>query len=124
MSVRPQGDGIEYQSLRQDDSVGVSLSARYRPVGTRFQADNGSLEYFLTERYCLYNLDHQGAPYRLEIDHPPWPLQVADAEFARNTMADGARLSVADMKPLLHCSKRQDMVAWPPTTAKEKLVLR
>jgi hypothetical protein len=61
-------------------------------------------------------LDHQGAAYRLEIHHPPWPLQTADAEFAYNTMADAAGLPLLDMKPLLHFSKRQDMVAWPPTS--------
>src|SRR5918993_2479064 len=38
MTVRPQGDGIEYESLRQDDLVDASLSAHYRPVATRFQA--------------------------------------------------------------------------------------
>jgi uncharacterized protein len=115
MTVTPLGDGIEYQSLREDDSSDASLSANYRPVGTRFHAVDGSLEYFLTERYCLYNLDHKDAPYRLEIHHPPWPLQVADAEFARNTMADAAGFPLANATPLLHFSKRQDMVAWLPT---------
>lgn len=115
MTVRPQAGSIEYESLRQDHSFAASLSANYRPIGTRFQAINGSLEYFLTERYCLYNLDHHGAPYRLEIHHPPWPLQAADAEFERNTMADAAGLPLADVTPLLHFSKRQDMVAWLPT---------
>ncbi len=116
MTVTPQAGGIEYESRRQDDPSDARLSARYRPVGARFQAVDGTLEYFLTERYCLYNLDHRGAAYRLEIHHPPWPLQAADAEFASNTMADAAGLSLPDMKPLLHFSKRQDMVAWPPTS--------
>ncbi len=116
MTVRPQAGGLEYESRRQDNLSVARLAATYRPVGTRFQAVNGSLEYFLTERYCLYNLDHRGAAYRLEIHHPPWPLQAADAEFAYNTMAAAAGLPLPDMKPLLHFSKRQDMVAWPPTS--------
>jgi len=116
MTVRPQADGLEYESRRKDNSSAARLSATYRPVGTRFQAVYGSLEYFLTERYCLYNVDHHGAAYRLEIHHPPWPLQAADAEFAHNTMADAAGLPLPDMKPLLHFSKRQDMVAWPATS--------
>ena len=115
MTVRAQAGGIEYESRRRDPSD-AALSATYRPVGARFQAVHGSFEYFLTERYCLYNLNHQGAPYRLEIHHPPWPLQAADAEFAHNTMADAAGLPLPDIKPLLHFSKRQDMVAWPPTS--------
>ena len=118
MTARWQDDTVEYRSRRRDDSLDASLSANYRPVGAPFQAVNGSLEYFLTERYCLYNLDHRGRPYRLEIHHPPWALQVAVAEFARNTMADAAGLQLSDMKPLLHFSRRQDMVAWPPVALK------
>jgi uncharacterized protein YqjF (DUF2071 family) len=117
MTVRRQAGGLEYESRRQDNPSVARLSATYRPVGTPFQAVYGSLEYFLTERYCLYNLDHRGAAYRLEIHHPPWPLQAADAEFASNTMADAAGLPLPAVKPLLHFSKRQDMVAWPPTSS-------
>jgi uncharacterized protein YqjF (DUF2071 family) len=120
MAVTPQAGSIEYDSRRHDDPSEASLSVTYRPIGASFQAITGSLEYFLTERYCLYNLDHHGAPYRLEIHHPPWPLRPADAQFARNTMADAAGLSLADTKPLLHFSKRQDMVAWAPTALVKK----
>jgi uncharacterized protein len=115
MSVTASGAHIGYDSRREDSSAAAVLSAIYRPVGAVFAAASGSLEYFLTERYCLYNLDHRGAPYRLEIHHPPWPLQAADAEFTRNTMASAAGLSVPDTLPLLHFSRRQDMVAWAPS---------
>jgi uncharacterized protein len=114
ISVRQQAGRIDYDSRRDDARSEASLSVSYLPVGTRFQAVNDTLEYFLTERYCLYNLNHDGAPYRLEIHHPPWPLQAARAEFARNTMADAAGLSLGDVQPLLHFSQRQDMVAWAP----------
>jgi uncharacterized protein len=116
MSVRPHEDKIEYDSRRQDGFREASFSARYRPIGAPFQAITGTLEYFLTERYCLYNLDHRSAPYRLQIHHPPWPLQPAEAELTLNTMADAAGVSLPDMMPLLHFSKRQDMVAWAPSS--------
>jgi len=115
MSVLPNNTMIEYESQRESPAVPAVLSASYRPVGSVFQAARGSLEYFLTERYCLYNLDHQGAPYRLEIHHPRWHLQPAQAVFKRNTMADAAGVRLPDVKPLLHFSKRQDMVAWAPS---------
>jgi uncharacterized protein len=110
-----QNESVQYESRRATDTSDVSLSVTYRPVGALFQAVSGTVEYFLTERYCLYNLDHAHAPYRLEIHHPPWSLQAADARFMRNTMADAAGLTLPDVKPLLHFSKRQDMVAWAPT---------
>jgi hypothetical protein len=47
----------------------------------------GSLEYCLTERYCLYHQSCRGVSYRLDIHHPPWQLQLARATFARRGRA-------------------------------------
>jgi hypothetical protein len=80
-----------------------------------FQAADGSLEYFLAERYCLYHVDRRGVPYRLEIHHRPWALQPARARIERNSMADANGLTLPDRAPLVHFAKRQDTVAWPPT---------
>jgi uncharacterized protein YqjF (DUF2071 family) len=116
ITVTPDGGRIEYDSRRGDGPAQASLAVAYRPAGERFQAIEGTLEYFLTERYCLYHRDHTGSPYRLEIHHPPWPLQRAAARFTRNTMADAAGLPSVGLDPLLlHFAKRQDMVAWAPT---------
>jgi uncharacterized protein YqjF (DUF2071 family) len=114
ITVASRADSISYNSRRDGSSPPAVLSVTYRPTGAPFEADTGSLEYFLTERYCLYNLNHRGAPYRLDIHHPPWLLRAADAEFTRNTLASAAGLSLPDVAPLLHFAKRQDMVAWPP----------
>jgi uncharacterized protein YqjF (DUF2071 family) len=73
----------------------------------------GSLDYFLTERYCLFTVDNSQHPCIVEIHHPPWRLQPAEAEMPVNTMADAAGLRLAAMAPVLHFSPRQDMVAWP-----------
>ena len=115
MTVRSRAGSIEYNSRRDDPALDASLSAAYRPIGTVVRPVAPSLEHFLTERYCLYNLNHKGLPYRLEIHHPPWTLQAADAEFSRNTMADAAGIPLPAVRPLLHFSGRQDMVAWAPT---------
>lgn len=116
MSVTRNAEAIVYDSRRSGNSAVATLSATYRPVGAAAEPRRGSIEYFLTERYCLYNVGHRRAPYRLEIHHPPWPLQPAEAEFTRNTMADAAGVSLPDTKPLLHFSRRQDMVAWGPSS--------
>jgi uncharacterized protein len=106
------GEGVDYRSRRGADEA--ALEAVYRPEGSVFLATEGTLEYFLTERYCLYNRDHRGAPYRLEIHHPPWPLQPAYCRFTRNTMADVNGIPLPATRPLLHFARRQDMVAWLP----------
>jgi len=114
MRVRPYAGGIEYESRRKSGERVASLMASYAPTGSPFRAAAGTLEYFVTERYCLYHLNHRGTPYRLEIHHPPWPLQPAEGRFTANTMAEAAGISLSG-PPLLHFSKRQDVVAWLPT---------
>jgi uncharacterized protein len=108
--------GVSYRSRRRPPADDAQLEASYRPLGPVFQARPGTLEYFLTERYCLYGMFHTYRAYRLEIHHPPWPLQTAEAEIACNTMAKAAGFELPSMAPLLHFAKRQDMVAWPPET--------
>jgi uncharacterized protein YqjF (DUF2071 family) len=113
MHVHTSADGVEYHSRRPQPSPGT-LAVRYAPTGPPFAALEGSLDYFLTERYCLYNVNHRAGPYQLDTLHPPWRLQRADAEFMRNTMAEIHGLLLPARPALLHFASRQDMVAWAP----------
>jgi uncharacterized protein len=114
MAVAHAGGSVDYRSRRIADPA-VELHATYAPAGEVFFAAEGSREYFLTERYCLYHVDRRGAPYRMDIHHPRWRLQAAHASFTRNTMADAIGLPLAGVEPLLHFAKRQDVVAWWPS---------
>jgi uncharacterized protein YqjF (DUF2071 family) len=113
MTVDTTGDRVTYTSRRQSDG-GAEFAARYRGLGDRRPPLRGTLEHFLTERYCLYAVDHAVHAYRLEIHHPEWALESAEAEITMNTMADAAGVRLPSMAPLLHFSKRQDMVCWAP----------
>jgi uncharacterized protein YqjF (DUF2071 family) len=111
-----------YHSRRTDPrspNGAAEFLGAYRPIGPVFEAGEGTLEYFLTERYCLYAIDRRGRAYICEIHHPPWPLQVAAAEIDINSMleGDGLRLGIGSplSPPLLHFAKRQDTIAWRPT---------
>ena len=114
MNCREGHDSIHYRSERtQRHAAAASLHARYAPTGPVFNPQHGSLEHFLTERYCLYSA--QGAKlYRGEIHHPPWPLQLAEAHFGRNTMAEASGIALPNIAPLLHFARRVDMVVWAP----------
>jgi uncharacterized protein YqjF (DUF2071 family) len=115
MSVNVVDDEIHYVSAREGRTGGTAeFRARYRPIGSAQPPRPGSLEYFLTERYCLYLVDDDQQTQRLEIHHPMWPLQLADATIERNTMADAAGIRLPLTAPLLHYAQRQDMVAWMP----------
>lgn len=104
---------IRYRSHRKSPgSTPADLEARYRPVGPVSPPLQGTLEHFLTERYCLFTVDSSFRAFSLDIHHPPWPLQTAEAVFTRNTMVEAVGIRLPSMQPLLHFSKRQDMVAW------------
>jgi uncharacterized protein len=112
MSVERRDAAVHYQSARR--SGGADFNAGYEPAGAPFAASMESIEYFLTERYCLYHYDRRGCPYRLEIHHRPWSLQLACATITINTMAAASRLTTNGSPPLLHFARRQDVVAWAP----------
>ena len=112
MEARPLGEGFDYRTDRvSPDGPGVGFEGAYRPAGAEHNAAPGTLEYFLTERYCLYTIDDRQRVQRGDIHHPPWPLQAAEAEVRRNTMARMIGIEL-EGDPLLHFARRQDVLMW------------
>jgi uncharacterized protein len=110
MAIMRSGARIEYRSR----AVGARavLRVAYEPTGPATAASPGTLEHFLTERYCLYALDRRGRVRRADIHHAPWRLQPARAEFAENTMTEPLGIRLPDQQPLLHYAARQDVLVW------------
>jgi uncharacterized protein YqjF (DUF2071 family) len=101
-----------FRCARVGDARPHVFEAWYRPEGRRFLAEPGSLEHFLTERYCLYTTDGAGVLHRAEIQHPPWPLQPAEVRVELNTIPpDGLEVG-AQPEHVLY-ARRQDVVIWP-----------
>jgi uncharacterized protein YqjF (DUF2071 family) len=113
MTVTLDNGRVGYASRRRA-APAAEFRGSYAAQGSTGPAVPGTLEHFLTERYCLYAVDHAARAYRLEIHHPPWPLHAAGAEIQTNTMAEAAGLTLPDTPPLLHFAKRLDVVCWPP----------
>jgi uncharacterized protein len=115
MRLAQEGDFIRYQSERiHQNAPPADLQGRYGPTGDVFHAEPGTLEYFLTERYCLYTVSRPGMVHRAEIAHRPWSLQPAEAEIPVNTMTWWLGLELPVEPPLLHFARFQEMVAWAP----------
>ncbi|MBX7253088.1 MAG: DUF2071 domain-containing protein [Candidatus Promineofilum sp.] len=141
MTITATGDEFAYRSLRRSPSLREGLGegsgedplpsplpggegagqdarpaliGRYRPTSTVYLATPGTLEHWLTERYCLYALAPGGALYRCEVHHRAWPLQRAEAEFEVNTVSAAGGLPVSGPPTYLHFSRRQDVVIWSP----------
>jgi uncharacterized protein YqjF (DUF2071 family) len=110
MSAVRRGAWINYESERADGPP-ATFAARYRPAGERLPVAEGSLERWLSERYCLYTLDERRRVLRGEIHHPPWPLEPGEAELTENTMTEHVALPL-EGEPLVHFSARQDVVFW------------
>jgi uncharacterized protein YqjF (DUF2071 family) len=113
MVVGRRGDQIDYRSGRTHRRAPpAQFAARYRPTGPTKPAAPGTLEYFLTERYCLYAADRQQRVYRGDIAHAPWPLQSAEIDLSLNRMTGQIGVTLPDVPPLLHYAERLDVVAW------------
>jgi uncharacterized protein YqjF (DUF2071 family) len=113
-----QKDGwISYSSRRihRGDPQAV-FEARYRATGKALEAPLGSLDHWLTERYCLYASFPQGR-YRSEIHHRPWELQSAESDIGFNSMTASLNLALPQIPPLLHFAKLQDVRVWTPIRA-------
>ena len=106
ISAERRRGGFFYECVRDEETA---FSGAYNPAGEVVEPRAGSLEHFLTERYCLYAAE-RGTLYRAEIHHRPWPLQPAEATIDLNTMAPAG--VVLDGEPLLHYSARQDALIW------------
>jgi len=108
MSLRGANGAIQYDSER----AGAVLEAVYRPTSDVYRALPGTLEHWLTERYCLYALAPDGSLWRNEVHHAPWPLQRAEAEILRNTYFAVHGLDVRGPPAHLHFASELSVVVW------------
>lgn len=112
MSVIREGDMVRYRSRRIDPrGPPGELVARYGPAGPVTAAERGSLEHFLTERYCLYTEGSRGEALRGHIQHAPWPLQPGSCEIEVDTVVPVPVTRRGP--PLVHFARRIDVVGWP-----------
>jgi uncharacterized protein YqjF (DUF2071 family) len=110
MQVDRRGGTIGYSSARRDAARPFTFEARYSGEDEPAVPSPGSLEHFLTERYCLYAQDEEGVR-RAEIHHAPWCLSPAEVTIDLNTMPpDGIDV---EREPLCHLAARQDVLIWP-----------
>lgn len=112
ISCKPMISGGFRYHCQRSGSLEI-FDAAYAPAGQVREAQPGTLEHFLTERYCLYAQAPDGALYRADVHHVPWPLRPARARIAWNSMADGLGVRLVG-QPLLHFADRVDVVVWSP----------
>jgi uncharacterized protein YqjF (DUF2071 family) len=105
---------IVYRSRRRLDFLHppVLFDADYGPTApVQPPAAAGSLEHFLTERYCLFT-PSRGRILRGDIHHLPWPLQPAQAEFRLNTLPAAYGFKLPSTPPVLHYARHLEVFLW------------
>ena len=111
ISFRKSGERFDFSSSRRESAA--ELRVTYRPGNEPFQAEPGSLDEWLLERYRLYSADTRGRLWRAKIHHAPWSLRPVEAEVATNTMTVGHGISPPTSRPLFHFAPGLETSAWP-----------
>ena len=109
-TIERRGTRVCFGLERSASGVRLAWRVIYRPTSPRLPIKEGSLERWLSERYCLYVV-RDGCVLRGDIHHRPWPLQLAEAEIEENTMAAPLDIELRG-EPRLHFAARQDTLFW------------
>ena len=83
-------------------------------IGPIQPAAPGSLDAFLTDRLRLFAPDPQGRLTTTKIDHAPWPLRPAEADFAIETLSFAQGIDLDRPPAHLAFADRLDVVGWWP----------
>lgn len=109
------GGWLHYESSRLLQSQPVRFQATYRGMGPQMggqRSQRGSIEYFLTERYCLFTHDRKGRLMQGSIHHAPWPLEAAEAEIELNELPQAHGIRLPDTPPVLHFARDLAVRVW------------
>ena len=113
MSLEQEGKTIDYSSKRIDQrGAPAEFRATWNIGESLPQSTPESVEFFLTERYCLYSL-HRDRLYRSRIFHPSWPLRRATVESYQSTMVQALGIPEPQGAPLLHYAEAIAVEIWP-----------
>jgi uncharacterized protein YqjF (DUF2071 family) len=113
MSLDQEAKTINYASKRIDKQGAPAEFQSSWIIGESLpQSTPESLEFFLTERYCLYSF-HRHQLYRSRIFHQPWPLRSATLDSYQSTMIESFGIPQPQGEPLLHYAESIAVDIWP-----------
>jgi uncharacterized protein YqjF (DUF2071 family) len=115
MTRTPLLDGqTHYTSRRQLTRTRADYEATYGRILDSHplpQSAPGTLQHFLTERYCLFT-PFLGRMLVGHIHHLTWPLEPAQADIRRNTIPTAHGFTIPDTDPILHFSRSLEVFLW------------
>jgi uncharacterized protein YqjF (DUF2071 family) len=112
MELNQQDSTIHYLSLRTHRGAApAELETSWKFREDLAETQPGSLEFFLTERYCLYAAAGRRL-FRCRIWHQPWPLRAAELLDYRSTMIESFGLKTLGGDPLVHYAESLKVDVW------------
>ena len=116
-----------FYSSRRFAGQRIVFNVRYRGLGPSertAESRAGSFEYFMTERSCLFSANRLGQAVRANLHYIPWPLEEAEAEIERNDLSAAIGITLPEMQPVLHYSRRLAVYVWPKELVRPVLAAR
>jgi len=110
IDLEQSGHTIDY-ALKRTDNPPAYFRGSWNIGETVPFSHPESLEFFLTERYCLYS-ESVGALYRARIFHQPWPLQKATINSYESTMIEALGVKSFGGEPVLQYAEEIDVDIW------------
>lgn len=114
MDFRLNRESIEIQSRRVGSDAGAErFSATYRPESDVFLAKQGTLEYWLTERYILFcECMRSKRIYGANVYHEPWQLQHVSVQIEHNSLSK-QRIPLTERPHLALYARGVQSIIWP-----------
>jgi len=110
IDLKQSGNMINYAVERTDRPL-ANFKGSWNIGETVPFSHPDSLEFFLTERYCLYS-ERDGGLYRARIFHQPWPLQKATMNSWDSTMIESLGLKSREGEPVLNYAESLEVDIW------------
>jgi len=124
MRLDQTGNTINYSSIREDKRAAPARFEASWSIGESLsESQPDSLEFFLTERYCLY-VSHRDQLHRSRIFHNPWPLRRATISNYQSTMIESLGVAEPRGQPLLHYAESVAVDIWPLRRVEDRALAR
>jgi uncharacterized protein YqjF (DUF2071 family) len=113
MSLKQHGRRIDYRTRRtQAGATPAEFEGSYEFGRLLGEAEPGSLDFFLAERYCFFTVSPGGGVYRCRVNHRPYKLRAATISPFKSTMIESHHLPTPAGDPLLHYSEELTVDVW------------
>lgn len=109
---------FNFKSYRKSSNNSATFKVAYSPSTKKFIADKGTLNYWLVERYCMFQEIQGKRIISIDIHHLQWILHKANADVSENTLAESVGFTIPDQQPIIHFAKYQKVLVWAPRLVK------